>query len=205
MTERERMLSGKLYNPYKVSDNPWAEIRAACKKFNHSDFWNDSSALEELKRHFAKAADDMVLTPPFYCDHGDKIYFGKHFYANTGLTILDENEVVFGNDVFLGPHVSIDTAGHPISAEVRNLELEYARAVKIGNSVWIGGNVVINPGVTIGDDVVIGSGSVVTKDIPSHVIAAGIPCKVIRAITEEDSILWKKQLEDYKNDADVEV
>lgn len=133
----------------------------------------------------------MVLTPPFYCDHGDKIYFGKHFYANTGLTILDENEVVFGNDVFLGSHVSIYTAEHPISAEVRNLELEYARAVKIGNSVWIGGNVVINPKVTIGDDVVIGSGSVVTKDIPSHVVAAGAPCRVIRAITEEDAILWK--------------
>lgn len=119
------------------------------------------------------------------------------------MTILDENEVVFGNDVFLGPHVSIYTAGHPVSAEVRNLELEYARSVKIGDSVWIGGNVVINPGVTIGDDVVIGSGSVVTKDIPSHVVAAGIPCKVVRAITEDDVIKWKKQLEDYKEDADI--
>lgn len=91
----------------------------------------------------------MVLTPPFYCDHGDKIYFGKHFYANTGLTILDENKVVFG------------------------------------------------------DDVVISSGSVVTKDIPSHVVAAGIPCKVVRAITEDDIINRKKQLEDYKKDADI--
>lgn len=94
---------------------------------------------------------------------GIRFILVNNFYANTGLTILDENEVVFGNDVFLGPHVSIYTAGHPISAEVRNLELEYARSVKIGNNVWIGGNVVINPGVTIGDDVVIGSGSVVTK------------------------------------------
>ena len=142
----------------------------------------------------------MVLTPPFYCDHGNKIYFGKHFYANTGLTILNENAVVFGDDVFLGPHVSIYTAGHPLSAEVRNLELEYARPVKIGNSVWIGGNVVINLGVTIGDDVVIGSGSVVTKDIPSHVIAAGVPCKVTREIMEEDIIFWRKELEEYQND-----
>ncbi len=200
MTERERMISGKLYNPYMISDNPWAEIRAACKKFNESDFWSDRSALDELKVHFAEAGEDMVLTPPFYCDHGDKIYFGKHFYANTGLTILDENAVIFGDDVFLGPHVSIYTAGHPLSAEVRNLELEYARAVKIGDSVWIGGNVVINPGVTIGDDVVIGSGSVVTKDIPSHVIAAGVPCKVIREITEDDIIFWRKELEGYQND-----
>lgn len=204
MTEKERMFLGQLYNPFKVQGNPWATIRAACKRFNESDFWCDSSALEELKKYFAKAEDDMVLTPPFYCDHGDKIYFGKHFYANTGLTILDENTVVFGDDVFLAPHVSIYTAGHPISAEVRNLELEFAKPVKIGNNVWIGGNVVINPGVTIGDDVVIGSGSVVTKDVPSHVIAAGNPCRVIRGITAEDQRIWKEQLEDYRSDGDIQ-
>lgn len=203
MTERERMLSGKLYNPYKVPDNPWAAVRSACRKFNESDFWCDDSALEELKGYFAKAGSDMVLTPPFYCDHGDKIYFGEHFYANTDLTILDENDVVFGDNVFLAPHVSIYTAGHPISAEVRNLELEYAKPVKIGNNVWIGGNTVINPGVEIGDDVVIGSGSVVTKDIPGHVIAAGNPCRVIRGITQEEEEFWKKQLEDYQNDRDI--
>ncbi|MDO4168911.1 MAG: sugar O-acetyltransferase [Lachnospiraceae bacterium] len=203
MTEKERMYAEKLYDPYKVPDNPWATIRAACKKFNESDFWRDCSALNELKQHFAKASDDMVLTPPFYCDHGDRIYFGKHFYANTGLTILDENTVTFGDDVFLAPHVSIYTAGHPISAEVRNLDLEYAKPVKIGNSVWIGGNVIINPGVTIGDDVVIGSGSVVTNDIPSHVVAAGNPCRVIRQITEDDNRVCKEQLKDYMNDKDI--
>lgn len=203
MTERERMLSGKLYNPYKVTDNPWAEIRAACKKFNESDFWSNSYALDELKKHFARAGSDMVLTPPFYCDHGDKIYFGEHFYANTGLTILDENAVIFGNDVFLGPHVSIYTAAHPISAEVRNLDLEYAKVVKIGDSVWIGGNVVINPGVTIGSNVVIGSGSVVTKNIPNGVIAAGNPCRIIREITAEDADYWTSELIQYQGDDDI--
>lgn len=200
MTEKERMLLGKLYDPYRVQEHPWATVRAACKKFNESEFWQDRQALEELKSYFAKAEEDMVLTAPFYCDHGDKIYFGKHFYANTGLTILDENKVVFGDDVFLGPHVSIYTAGHPISAEIRNLDLEYAKPVTIGNSVWIGGNVVINPGVTIGDDVVIGSGSVVTKDIPSHVIAAGNPCRVIRQISEQEQKDWKEQFEDYQKE-----
>lgn len=105
---------GRLYNPYKVSDNPWAEIRAACKKFNESDFWCDSNPLEELKKHFARAGEDMVLTPPFYCDQGDKIYFGKHFYANTGLTILDENKVVFGNERIVickkRNHAAVDTS-----------------------------------------------------------------------------------------------
>lgn len=159
----------------------------ACKMFNESVFWKDGSALGELKKYFAKAGDDMILMPPFYCDHGDKIYFGKHFYANTALTILDENEVVFGDDVFLGPHVSIYTAGHPISAEVRNLELEYARPVKIGNSVWIGASVTVLPCVTIGNNTVIGAGSVVTKSIPPGVVAAGNPCKIIRKITENDA------------------
>lgn len=203
MTEKQRMMSGELYNPYRVPNNPWATIRTACKKFNESDFWCDSSALLELKKHFAKAGENMVLTPPFYCDHGDKIYFGDHFYANTGLTILDENQVIFGDHVFLAPHVSIYTAGHPISWEVRNLELEYAKPVKIGNNVWIGGNVVINPGVEIGDDVVIGSGSVITKDIPSHVVAAGNPCRVIRKITKEDQRIWQEQLDSYENDIDI--
>lgn len=198
MTEKERMMTGKLYHPYKVSDNPWATIRGACKKFNDSAFWDDRSALDELRTYFANAPKDMVLTPPFYCDHGDRIFFGNHFYANTGLTILDENEVVFGDNVFLAPHVSIYTAGHPIDKDVRNMELEYAKPVKIGNDVWICGNVVINPGVTIGDDVVIASGSVVTKDIPSHVIAAGNPCKVVRSITEKDREYWKNQLQDYR-------
>lgn len=95
------------------------------------------------------------------------------------------------------PRVCIYTAGHPIDKDVRNEQLEFGKAVRIGNDVWIGGNVVINPGVTIGDNVVIGSGSVVTKDIPSNVIAYGNPCKVYRKITEEDTIYWNKEREKY--------
>ena len=113
--------------------------------------------------------------------------------------------VTFGENVFIAPHVSIYTAGHPIDAKIRNTEVEYARPVTIGSDVWIGGNVVINSGVTIGDDVVIGSGSVVTKDIPSHVIAAGNPCKVIREITEEDRIYWEKQYQEYKKECEKNV
>lgn len=142
----------------------------------------------------------MVLTPPVYFDHGDRISFGKHFYANTDLTILDENDVTFGDNVFIGPHVSIYTAGHPIDANVRNLDLEYAKPVTIGNNVWIGGNVVINPGVTIGDDVVVASGSVVTKDIPSHVVAGGNPCRIIRQISQEERDDWHMQLREYEQD-----
>ena len=201
MTEKDRMLTGKLYNPFRV-ENQWCVIREAVKKFNESEFWKSHDELDCLKALFLEAGDDMVLTPPFYCDHGDKIRFGKHFYANTGLTILDENYVTFGDNVYLAPHVSIYTAGHPIDARVRNTDLEYAKPVTIGNDVWIGGNVVINPGVTIGNNVVIGSGSVVTKDIPSGVVAAGNPCRVVRPITEIDQEVWTLQYMEYCEDLD---
>lgn len=198
--EWSRMIAGKLYSPFRVGDDSWGIVHVAQKKFNDSEFWHDRSALNELRKCFGAAPEDIVLTPPVYFDHGDRVFFGKHFYANTDLTILDENEVRFGDNVFLAPHVSIYTAGHPIDAEVRNTELEYAKPVTIGSNVWIGGNVVINPGVTIGDDVVIGSGSVVTKDIPSHVIAAGVPCKVIREITDTDRNYWKEQYSEYEKE-----
>ena len=197
--EWNQMMEGKLYNPYKVGDNSWENIRAALKLFNESEFWKDNSALENLKQFLGAAPDNLVLTPPVYFDHGDRILFGKHFYANTGLTILDENKVTFGDNVFLAPHVSIYTAGHPIDAAIRNTNVEYAKPVTVGSDVWIGGNVVINPGVTIGSNVVIGSGSVVTKDIPDNSMAAGNPCRVIRPITEKDSEYWSAQYEEYNN------
>lgn len=123
-------------------------------------------------------------------------------YANTDLTILDENKVIFGDNVYLAPHVSIYTAGHPIDEKIRNTDLEYAKPVTIGSDVWIGGNVVINPGVTIGSRVVIGSGSVVTKDVPNDVIAAGNPCRIIREITQKDKEKWLKEYEDYIREAE---
>ena len=187
-TEWDRMIQGKLYNPYKVGGNTFETVHAAQKKLNESEYWHDKSAFEELKKCFKSAPDDMVLTPPVYFDHGNRISFGKHFYANTDLTILDENYVTFGDNVFLAPHISIYTAGHPIDKDVRNLDLEYAKPVTIGDDVWIGGNVVI------------ASGSVVVKDIPSHVVAGGNPCHVIRQITEKDRDSWHAQLKDYEKD-----
>lgn len=196
-TEWNRMIGQKLYSPFKVGDDSWEKVHVAQKRFNESEFWKDNSALEELKKCFGKASDDMVLTPPVYFDHGDRIMFGKHFYANTDLTILDENYVTFGDNVYLAPHVSIYTAGHPIDAAIRNTDVEYAKPVTIGSNVWIGGNVVINPGVTIGSNVVIGSGSVVTKDIPDNVIAVGNPCRVLREITDKDKEYWEAEYQEY--------
>lgn len=198
--EWDRMMGQQLYSPSRVGGDSWERVHTAQKRFNESAFWKDTTALEELKKCFGRASENMILTPPVYFDHGDRIFFGEHFYANTDLTILDENNVIFGDNVFLAPHVSIYTAGHPIDAETRNTEVEYARPVTIGSDVWIGGNVVINPGVIIGSDVVIGSGSVVTKDIPDHVIAAGNPCRVIRQITNEERLYWKNAYKQYISD-----
>ena len=202
MTEKERMLNGKLYCPFKVGDNTWEKSRVVLEEFNTMSWKREKERMELLKGIFGHLEDDAVIVPPFYCDKGTQIYIGKHFYANTGLLILDEADVRIGDHVFIAPRVCIYTASHPIDAGVRRKDLEVAKGVTIGDDVLIGGNVVINPGVTIGSGVVIGSGSVVTKDIPSGVIAAGNPCRVIREITEEDRIYWEEQEREYLADKD---
>ena len=116
---------------------------------------------------------------PFRCDYGENFHIGEWFFANFNLTVLDEAEVRIGDHCFIGPNVSIYTACHPLDAENRNKAVEWAEPVTIGDNVWIGGSVTICPGVTIGDNVVIGAGSTVTKDIPSDVVAAGNPARVI--------------------------
>lgn len=123
---------------------------------------------------------------PFYCDYGYNIEIGENFYANMNCVILDEAKVTFGDNVFIAPSCGFYTAGHPLDVEQRNRGLEYARPIRVGNNVWIGAQVCVLPGVTIGDNTVIGAGSVVNRDIPANVIAAGNPCRVIREITEED-------------------
>ena len=125
---------------------------------------------------------------------------GNNFYANYDCIIIDVAEVKIGSNVFFDPRVNIYTAGHPISAAVRNEMLEFGESVTIGDNVWIGGNTVINPGVTIGSNTVIGSGSVVIKDIPNGVVAAGNPCQVIREITNEDKEYWNKLKNEYYKD-----
>ena len=127
---------------------------------------------------------NFLIEQPFFCDYGYHITIGENFYANHNLVILDATEITIGDNVFIGPNCGIYAAGHPIQIKERNEGLEYAKAIQIGNNVWIGGNVAILPGVSIGDNVTIGAGSVVTKDIPSNVIAYGNPCRVVKSIDE---------------------
>lgn len=135
-----------------------------------------------LRQLLGSVGESFHFNQPFRCDYGCNIHIGERFFANFNLTILDEADVTIGNDVFIGPNVSIYTACHPLDPETRNTCAEWAEPVTIGDSVWIGGNVVICPGVTIGSGTMIGAGSVVTKDIPAGVVAAGNPARVIRKL-----------------------
>lgn len=139
-----------------------------------------------LRSLFGKVGEKFFIEPPFRCDYGYNIFWGENSYANYNLTILDCGVITVGNNVLIGPNVNIFGAGHPVHPDLRSEELEYGFPVTIGDNVWIGGGTTINANITIRENTVIGSGSVVTKDIPANVVAAGNPCKVIREITEED-------------------
>lgn len=188
MTEKEKARLGKLYDANYDMEllEERKKAKILCYEFNNLSPLEDERGKGILKNLLGRTKNSFTITSPFYCDYGYNIKLGENFYSNHNLVILDGAEVVFGDNVFIAPNCCITTAGHPLDVEQRNIGLEYAYPIKIGNNVWIGANVTILPGVTIGNDVVIGAGSVVNKDIPKGVIAVGNPCKILREITEED-------------------
>ncbi|WP_282037917.1 sugar O-acetyltransferase [Saccharicrinis aurantiacus] len=195
MTEKEKMIAGK---PYFAFDKALFKERQLAKEKVYDFNFSKPSELDKrntiIQSLLGKTSNSFYIEPPFRCDYGYNIEIGDNFYSNYNLIILDCAKVTIGNNVLVGPNVSLFAAGHPIHHEVRNTELEYAFPITIGNNVWIGGNVVVNADITIGDNTVIASGSIVTKDIPSNVIAAGNPCKVLREITDEDKQYYFKKL-----------
>ena len=172
-----------------ISDDRVFEEQAACRrilqKLNFMDRSDFAGIAQVVKELFGKSENAWV-NPPFYCDYGTHIEAGKNLFVNYNCTIIDVAKVTIGDNCQLAPNVAIYTAGHPVYPVTRNSGYEYGKAVTIGDNVWIGGNSVICPGVTIASNTVIGAGSVVTRDIPAWSVAAGNPCRVIRAITEED-------------------
>lgn len=182
MTEKEKMLSGELYNSSdRQLVNEVIKAKKLCDQYNKLDVEDIEKRNEIIKELFSKTGNEFMIMPNFYCDYGFNIEIGENFYSNHNLVILDANKVTFGNNVQIGPNCGFYTSGHPIDKETRR-KAEFAKPITIGNDVWIGGNVCIMPGVTIGDNAVIGAGSVVTKDIPSNVVAVGNPCKVIKEL-----------------------
>lgn len=203
MNQKERMLAGL---PYKAWLDGLMEERNICKQkvyeLNQLPPTEQNRIPALLKDLFGKTGETLYLELPFHCDYGWNIEVGENFFANYNLTILDVGKVTIGKNAQIAPNVSIYTAGHPLHPDSRNSGYEYGIPITIGDNVWIGGNAVILPGVTIGNNVVIGAGSVVSKDIPDNVIAAGNPCKIIREITEEDRKYYFKKrefdVEDYQ-------
>lgn len=197
--EKKKMLSGKLFSHRECEElsRDFQKCRTLVQLFNDTREEQSEERRRLIGELLGGCGKKVRFEPPVHFDYGCNTYIGENFYANFDCVILDVNRVTIGDNVLLGPKVCLFTAGHPIDAAIRGEGFQYGYPITIGNDVWIGGNTVINPGVTIGDNVVIGSGSVVTKDIPSGVVAAGNPCRVIREITEKDTEYWRAQRDEY--------
>ena len=188
MTNLEKMHATMLYDP---ADGDIVEEQIACLDrlydFNHTRPTEMDKRQALMKEMFAEIGENCYIEPPFHANWGGKhVHFGKNVYANFGLTMVDDTHIYVGDYTLFAPNVVVATAGHPIDPELRARGLQYNAAVHIGKNCWIGAGALIMPGVTIGDNTVIGAGSVVTRDIPSGVVAVGNPCRVMREITERD-------------------
>lgn len=182
-TEKEKMLSGELYNaidPELSADR--LNARRLVRLYNETLETEAHQRPALIKQLFGSTGEHIYLEPTFRCDYGYNIHVGEGFFANFDCIFLDVCEIRIGSNCLLGPGVHIYTATHPLDPIERSSGAEYGKPVTIGNNVWIGGRVVINPGVTIGDNVVIASGAVVTKDVPDNVVVGGNPAKVIKQI-----------------------
>jgi maltose O-acetyltransferase len=179
--EKSNMLAGEWYDPADpVLTQERALARALCRKFNQEP---TDDAKQALSRLFRQNLNGSVITPPFFCDYGYNIELGENVYFNVNCVLLDVGRITIGPNTLVGPGVHIYTVNHPMDASQRRSGKEIAQPVHIGRDVWIGGATVVCPGVHIGDETVVGAGSVVTKDLPTRVFAAGNPCRVIRHLS----------------------
>lgn len=193
MTNKERMISGLIYDP---SDKEIVEeqIKYAdiLYNFNQTKPSELSKRTELLKLLFGSIGEKCYVEPPLHTNWGKHTHFGDRVYANFNLTLVDDADIFIGDNVMFGPNVTIATASHPINPQLRNKGYQFNMPVYIGNNVWIGSGAVIMLGIKIGENSIIGAGSIVTKDIPPNVIAVGNPCRVMRPISEKDKMYYYK-------------
>ena len=198
MTEREKMLAGRLYDP---TDEELTKlrlnVRRLCERYNASSCDEPELRAELLRAILGKCGEDAYMEPDIRFDYGCNTFVCKNFFANYNCVILDVAPVHIGDDVMFGPNVTIATPVHPLLARERKMrtrgdgskyDLEYAKPITIEEGAWLAAGVIVTGGVTIGKGAVIGAGSVVTRDIPAGVIAAGVPCRVIRPLSEKDDM-----------------
>lgn len=191
---KDKLHSGEIYYP---SDDSIMKEQTLCLEKLYD--YNATRPLEGEKREkllkemFAEIGEGCYIEPPLHSNWGGHhVHFGKNVYANFNLTLVDDTHIYVGDYTMLGPNVTLATAGHPIAPELREKGYQFNMPIHIGKNCWLGAGVIVLPGVTIGDNVVIGAGSVVTKDIPSNVVAVGNPCRVMREVSERDREYYYK-------------
>lgn len=182
---------------YSTVDEALVREQAMCLErlydFNSTRPLEGERRAELLREMFAEIGEGCYIEPPLHSNWGGKhVHFGKEVYANFNLTLVDDTHIYVGDNTMFGPNVTVATAGHPILPKLRAKGYQYNMPVHIGKNCWLGAGVVVLPGVTIGDNTVIGAGSIVTKDIPSNVVAVGNPCRVLREIGERDKEYYFK-------------
>ncbi|MGN3071457.1 chorismate mutase [Enterococcus faecium] len=198
-TEKEKMIAGELYfanDPELVADRMFA--RSQSQIINQAESVELRSQL--LKETFGRTGKKIYMEPVINFDYGYNIFVGENFYANFNCTFLDVSTIEIGDNCMFAPNVQLYTATHPLHPVKRNSGLEYAKPIKIGNNVWLGGGVIVTPGVTLGDNVVVGAGSVVTKSFPDNVVIAGNPARIIKTVEEE---LTEESLETLRHKIDM--
>ncbi len=194
MAMKDKMHTGDLYLP--GDPDILAEQEMCLERlydFNATRPSDGEKRQQMLREMFAEIGEKCYIEPPFHANWGGRhVHFGNHIYANFNLTLVDDTHIYVGDFTMFGPNVTIATAGHPILPELREKAYQYNAPVRIGKNCWLGAGVIVVPGVTIGDNVVIGAGSVVTKDLPSNVVAVGCPCRILRKIDDRDRITYLK-------------
>lgn len=195
MTQYERMVKRLIYDPADAEilreQVPFQDRLWEFNRLKPSDIAEKTRYMKEV---FAQCGENNYIELPLHANWGGHhVHFGSNIYANYGLTLVDDGHIYVGSYVMFGPNVTIATANHPIHSGLRQKGLQYNKDVHIGENAWICANVVIVPGVTIGKNAVIGAGSVVTRDIPDNVVAAGNPCRVLREVGEHDREFFFRQ------------
>lgn len=193
MSVRRRMEVGELYTDHCEG---LPEERRAGKElvydYNLTRPAQETERAELLKQLFGSVGENCWIEPPIRVAYGSHTHIGNNFYGNFNFVVVDDATVTIGDNVMVAPNVTISTAGHPIDPEIRITGQQFSLPVTIEDNVWLGTGVIINPGVTIGRNSVIGAGSVVTKSVPANVVAAGVPCRVLREINEEDKLAFSR-------------
>jgi hypothetical protein len=189
MSEKDKQHTGEVYFPGDPEIfKEQIQYQEKLYDYNQTRPSEQEKRTNLLKEMFAEIGEDCYIEPPFHANFGGHhCHFGKNVYANYNLTAVDDTHIYVGDNTMIAPNVILASAAHPLDPEERRKGYQYNKPVHIGKNCWLGAGVIVVPGVSIGDDTVIGAGSVVTKDIPSGVVAVGNPCRVIKEVKREET------------------